>query len=277
MIKTIFAHLKTIICHKHYVRQYCWKAKLFWQGLVHDLSKFSPTEFFESVKYFQGYRSPIEACKEKNGYSNAWFHHRGRNKHHYEYWCDNFDNGTTCVEMPYKYAVEMLCDFLGAGRAYFGDKFTYKAEYEWWVNKKKPIAKMGKYTKMYIDKCLHKLSELEDKQLSINTKSNRKSAIDEFWDFKLYEQYWVESTELYLEEKTKAIFNAGPKESKPKTKYYKSKKSIQKEQTSADVVQTEVVQKEPKTKKKPKTTKQLDLGDIVVGETNTEEDVEKIQ
>ena len=118
---------------------YCFKCGLYYQGIVHDLSKFSPTEFWESVKYYQGNYSPIDACKKINGYSMAWFHHRGRNKHHWEYWVDNFDRGMTAVKMPYKYVLEMVCDFLGAGRAYYGKQFTIEKEYKWWQNKKRHV------------------------------------------------------------------------------------------------------------------------------------------
>lgn len=129
------SHLKTVCKHKQWVFYYCCKAGIPWQGLVHDLSKFSPTEFWESVKYYQGFRSPIDYCKEINGWSAAWLHHKGRNKHHYEYWQDNFDRGGTPLPMPHKYMLEMLCDYLGAGRAYMGKAFNYTAEYEWWLNK----------------------------------------------------------------------------------------------------------------------------------------------
>lgn len=127
-----FSHLKTVMTHRKWVRHYCFKAGLYWQGITHDLSKYNPIEFFESVKYYQGTRSPIDACKEANGYSKAWLHHRSHNKHHREYWTDYYDKGCYSLIMPYKYATEMLCDFLGAGRAYMGDKFSYKAEFDWW-------------------------------------------------------------------------------------------------------------------------------------------------
>lgn len=126
-------HIKTVMTHRKWVREYCFKAGLYWQGLTHDLSKYSPVEFFESVKYYQGTSSPIDACKKEKGYSRAWLHHRGRNKHHREYWTDYYDQGCYSLIMPYKYAAEMVCDFLGAGRAYSGDKFTFSAEYDWWV------------------------------------------------------------------------------------------------------------------------------------------------
>lgn len=131
-MNNFFAHWGTVRTHRKWVRKYCFKAKLYWQGLTHDLSKYSPTEFLESVRHYQGNRSPIDACKEKNGFSKAWQHHRGRNKHHRESWTDHYDKGTSCVPMPYKYAAEMLCDYLGAGRAYMGAAFSYVAELNWW-------------------------------------------------------------------------------------------------------------------------------------------------
>ena len=130
-----FGHLKTVIKHKFWVWYYMNKCGRGWQGMWHDMSKFSPVEFFESVKYYTGTSSPIDACKKDKGVSMAWMHHKGRNPHHYEYWQDNFDHGGHPVEMLWKYKVEMLCDYLGAARAYMGKNFTYKAEYEWWKKK----------------------------------------------------------------------------------------------------------------------------------------------
>jgi len=131
--KIFLKHFKTVCTHKFWVMYYCFKFGLYWQGIVHDLSKFSYTEFSESVKYYTGTRSPIEACKEDKGYSDAWLHHKGRNKHHYEYWQDNFDNGTTHLEMPFKYVLEMLCDNIAASRTYNGKDFSFLKLYEWWI------------------------------------------------------------------------------------------------------------------------------------------------
>lgn len=140
MLKNAIAHWKKIRTHRKWVRRYCWKQGLFWQGLTHDLSKYSPTEFFESVKYYQGTSSPIDACKKANGVSYAWMHHKGRNPHHYEYWQDNFDRGGQPVLMPYKYFVEEMCDFIGAARAYLGKDFSYVKEEEWWKKKREKCA-----------------------------------------------------------------------------------------------------------------------------------------
>jgi len=140
-IVNIFKHFKKVCVHKYWVFYYCWKMGIPLQGLFHDMSKFSSVEFWEGVKYYQGNSSPIDACKKENGWSKAWMHHKGRNKHHYEYWQDNFDDGGIAIEMPLKYKKEMLCDFLGAGRAYYGKDFTYEKEYMWWKNRmSKPMA-----------------------------------------------------------------------------------------------------------------------------------------
>lgn len=149
-IQKFFGHLKTVLVHKWWVFYYCCKAGIPWRGLIHDLSKFHPIEFLESVKYYSGTRSPIDACKDANGYSEAWMHHKGRNRHHYEYWMDNFDKGGQALKMPYICALEMICDYLGAGRAYYGKEFTIEKEIEWWENKRKK-ASMHEVQKKFID------------------------------------------------------------------------------------------------------------------------------
>lgn len=134
--KNMWLHFKKICIHKYYVGKYCFKMGMYWQGITHDLSKFSPIEFFESAKYYQGNRSPIDACKEENGISYGWQHHKGRNPHHYEYFVDNLDLGGKPLIMPKKYAKELIADYLGAGHAYMGKNFTYLKEFEWWKQKK---------------------------------------------------------------------------------------------------------------------------------------------
>lgn len=124
--KKFCGHLKTIIHHKNLVRKYCFKAGLYRQGIFHDMSKFSPAEFWVGVRYFQGYRSPNNAQREDIGLSTAWLHHKGRNKHHLEYWIDYSleDKGhLTGMKMPKRYVVEMFCDRLSACRTYQGDAY----------------------------------------------------------------------------------------------------------------------------------------------------------
>jgi hypothetical protein len=135
-IKNAWKHFRTIQKHRKWVRHYCFGLGLYWQGLTHDLSKYSPVEFRESTRFYVGTSSPIDEAKAAQGYSMSWFHHRGRNKHHWEYWMDNFSDGGINVIMPYKYFAEMICDYLGAARAYRGNQFSFTDEYNWWLNKR---------------------------------------------------------------------------------------------------------------------------------------------
>ena len=129
----IFGHLGTIRTHRKWVKYYCRLAGIRARGWKHDLSKYSPTEFWESARYWTGDESPINEAKKVQGYSKAWLHHRGRNTHHWAYWADNFSEGMTIYPMPMDDFVEMVCDFLAAGRAYMGDMFSYSSEYAWWI------------------------------------------------------------------------------------------------------------------------------------------------
>lgn len=119
-------HFSTITRHRHKVIYHCFKCGILWQGLRHDLSKYSPTEFFAGAKFYLGDRSPTEAERRTYGYSLAWMHHKGRNKHHFEYWTDyNIETRRVeAVEMPLKYVKEMFCDRVAAGKIYLGDKYT---------------------------------------------------------------------------------------------------------------------------------------------------------
>ena len=121
----MWRHFKTVSKHKWEVFKQCRACGLFWQGLFHDMSKFSIVEFASSARYFQGNRSPIEAEKEEVGYSKAWLHHKGHNKHHWEYWTDFADDGSIIAnKMPVKYLIEMVCDWVGAGKVYNKEKWT---------------------------------------------------------------------------------------------------------------------------------------------------------
>ena len=118
-------HFKTITRHRHEVIKNCRRAGIFWQGLFHDLSKYSPSEFFTGAKYYQGDRSPNDAERRENGYSTAWMHHKGRNKHHFEYWTD-YSPVTKRVEpvkMPLRHLKEMFCDRVAASKIYQGKKY----------------------------------------------------------------------------------------------------------------------------------------------------------
>jgi hypothetical protein len=129
-------HFKTITKHKLLVMEGCFKVGLYWQGITHDLSKYTPTEFLTGAKYFQGTRSPNAAEREDKGYSEAWMHHKGRNRHHYEYWQDvNLSSGVyEPVPMPRKYLVEMVMDRRAASMIYKGRNYTDASAYEYFIH-----------------------------------------------------------------------------------------------------------------------------------------------
>lgn len=158
MLTKALKHLRTVLIHKYWVGKYCFNAGLYWRGLTHDLSKFSPTEFWESIKFYTGTKSPIDTAKSIQGYSLAWLHHRGRNDHHHVYWTDNYDEGIIAHKMPFECAIEMICDYLGAARAYLGDEFSYDKEYSWWRSKRDGM-KMHDRTKSLVSIALQCMAE----------------------------------------------------------------------------------------------------------------------
>ena len=132
-------HLTTINNHRHLVIKNTFKAGIGFQGLRHDLSKYCPEEFFNGVKYYQGYRSPNEGERDAYGYSKAWMHHKGRNKHHFEYWTD-YNPKTRLmspVKMPTRYVIEMFCDRVAASKIYMKEKYTDSSPLEYYMQAKK--------------------------------------------------------------------------------------------------------------------------------------------
>ena len=157
-ILTAFKHLKTILIHKYWVAKYCFQLGLYWRGVTHDLSKFHPIEFLESIKYYTGTSSPINECKMDKGYSLAWQHHKGHNSHHYEYWIDLLDIGGEPIKMPKDDLKELICDWIGAGKTYMGSDFTFEKELKY-VSNRISNAKMHKNTKDAIYRIFVLLSE----------------------------------------------------------------------------------------------------------------------
>ena len=157
-------HLCTVHHHRALVRKYCFKLGMYRQGLMHDLSKYSPTEFFVGAKYYQGYRSPNTAERLDRGYSTAWLHHKGRNKHHLEYWIDyslqKDGYPLTGMEMPVKYVAEMLCDRIAACRVYQGDAYTDASAWQYYENGLRVNTMiMHPKTRELLETMLHMLAE----------------------------------------------------------------------------------------------------------------------
>ena len=156
----IWKHFATITKHRFLVMGGCFRVGLIWQGLTHDLSKYSPTEFFVGVKYYQGNRSPNAAEREDRGFSEAWIHHKGRNRHHYEYWTD-YSMDTKLLEpvkMPINYVAEMFCDRVAASKIYRGAAYTDSHPLEYFLSAK-PRRRIHPATSDLLEGWLRMLSE----------------------------------------------------------------------------------------------------------------------
>ncbi len=162
-----FGHLKTITYHKYLVAKGCFCVGLYRQGILHDLSKYSPSEFWIGVKYFQGNRSPNNAERECKGYSSAWLHHKGRNKHHYEYWVDySSQSGEELfvpVPMPEKYIAEMIMDRIAASKVYQGKNYTNDAPLKYYLLGKDRIP-IHPQTAETLEKMLRMLADKGEKE-----------------------------------------------------------------------------------------------------------------
>ena len=163
-----FSHFKTITKHRHEVIRNCKKAGIFWQGLFHDLSKYSPTEFIQGANYYQGTRSPNDKAREELGYSKAWMHHMGRNKHHFEYWRDYspiHKGMMTPVKMPLNYVVEMFCDRVAASKIYQGKNYTDSSAYDYFMAAKhKRVGRIHEETSDTLEEFLFMLKEKGEKE-----------------------------------------------------------------------------------------------------------------
>lgn len=157
-----WGHFKTICTHKKYVADGCFKVGLYRQGIMHDLSKYSPAEFWVGVKYFDGHRSPnaVERMTHE-GLSTAWLHHKGRNRHHFEYWIDfaalpgKYAYGN---RMPLKYVAEMVCDRRAACIVYNRENYTSASAWEHYL-RSRPRVIMDEDTKIVLENALWIMKE----------------------------------------------------------------------------------------------------------------------
>ena len=169
----IWKHFCTITRHRWLVRQGCFRVGLYWQGMTHDLSKYSPTEFWTGARYWQGNRSPNAAEREEKGYSEAWMHHKGRNRHHYEYWTDmsKVTRRYEAVEMPRKYLVEMVMDRRAACMTYQGKAYEDSSALEYFMRSREREL-MHPQTKEELGYILTMLAEKGEKETFRYLKEN---------------------------------------------------------------------------------------------------------
>ena len=181
MIDNLFKHLKVIHRHRVFVRRACFKMELYWQGITHDLSKYSLAEL-SICKYYSGTRSPHQNARQELGYSPSWIHHYHTNKHHYQFWWDESEEGKIIpMKMPYKYVLESFCDMLGASKAYNPDAWKPDLLLDYWQTK-----------------CIGKRIMHEDSINLINTLINKLTELGED-DFFI----WYSAAKPYLKYKYK--------------------------------------------------------------------------
>lgn len=160
-----FGHIGTVCTHKRNVRKACFKMGIYGQGIIHDLSKFSPTEFIPSVRYYSGTFSPNATARVLTGASTSWLHHKGRNRHHLEYWTDYTPKQEPYIfgcRMPMKYVAEMVADRYAACVAYHKDE--YKQGDAWnYYEKEKPHLLIDTDTQAVLEAALIKMRDEGEK------------------------------------------------------------------------------------------------------------------
>ena len=173
-LKKVIKHFILITKHRWVVFKLCLKVGEPWRGLVHDLSKYSPVEFWNGVRFYTGKASPHVGEREKYGYSKAWLNHKAKNKHHAEYWVDTHN---IHVAMPYKYLAEMLCDRVAAAKTYLKDEYKDYSALDYY-NTHLDENQFHKHTRMELEYWLEQIANLGEKiafeELKKELRINRK-------------------------------------------------------------------------------------------------------
>ncbi len=174
MIKNAIGHFITITNHKLLVMRGCFKVGLYKQGLLHDLSKYTWVEFSAGIKYYRGDISPNGVQKIEEGVSTAWLHHKGRNKHHFEYWIDyglKLSDGLMGMEMPLKYVIEMFIDRMSASKNYLKNKYNDKSPLEYYEARKDDYV-INEKSRRILEFLLCKLAEEGEEETCLYIKKN---------------------------------------------------------------------------------------------------------
>lgn len=180
----LIKHLRIIHIHKKYVRKACFKMGLFWQGLVHDLSKYSVIELL-ICKYYSGTRSPHQNAREVLGYSPSWIHHYHMNKHHFQYWWDENEEGKIIpMKMPFKYVIESFCDMLGASKAYNLATWQPSMLLDYWETKCIGKRIMHEDSIELIDILIKKLNDIGEDKFFIWYKENKTNLQNNYYNIK---------------------------------------------------------------------------------------------
>ena len=180
----LIKHLNIIRTHRKFVREACFKMGLFWQGLVHDLSKYSVIELL-ICKYYSGTRSPHQNAREVLGYSPSWIHHYHTNKHHYQYWWDENEEGKIIpMKMPYQFVIESVADMLGASKAYNKENWKPEMLIQYWDEKCVGKRIMHQDSMLLVQTLLNKLVELGEQDFYNWYKNNKTNLQNNYYNIK---------------------------------------------------------------------------------------------
>lgn len=140
-------YLRYFVSHKIFVFQECRKRGITWRGITHDLSKLRPDEWLPYARYFYGkypkqselsvyektyYWNTLTKERVSDDFDMAWLLHQKRNQHHWQWWILREDSGKVkCFPMPYDVVLEMVSDWIGAGKAQGHDDVK-----EWYAKNK---------------------------------------------------------------------------------------------------------------------------------------------
>jgi len=158
-------YLKYVLRHKWYVGIECVRRGLIWRGIMHDMSKFLPSEFIPYANFFYGENNDIKRGRNATGYYKptdtgdndfdfAWLLHQKRNRHHWQWWIlPEDEDGIKIIKMDDKYRTEMLCDWIGAGKAqgHFSPKDDPLQETRNWWNANNHKMQLHEDTRLYFD------------------------------------------------------------------------------------------------------------------------------
>lgn len=127
-----FAYLGYVLRHKWFVMLACHRVGAsLWRALWHDMSKFHPAEWGPYARTFYGPGGVARHAQDPL-FDAAWLHHQHRNAHHWQHWqhwlLRRKSGDVTPLEMPRACALEMVADWMGAGRAITGG-WEYQAWY----------------------------------------------------------------------------------------------------------------------------------------------------
>jgi hypothetical protein len=152
-------HFCLVMRHRHQVIRNGFHLGIFFVALFHDFSKFTPSEFIPSVKYFKGTSSPVqEQRNNEDGYSTIAVNHTSRNKHHWEHYIDIYKGQILVKNIPYKYALEYVADMMSASKTYDKAHFSPDAVLTYFMNKKDMFL-MSDATKEFISWCFIRYKE----------------------------------------------------------------------------------------------------------------------